>query len=57
MFKWNIEDIFLSVSWLEISIFFEPEKWLFHCSLSNEEKKQHVFCVVFVLVLVCALRT
>jgi hypothetical protein len=40
------EDIFLSVSWLEISIFFEPEKWLFHCSLSNEEKKQHVFCVV-----------
>jgi len=38
-----IEDIFLSVSWLEISIFFEPEKWLCHGSLSSEEKTTRVF--------------
>jgi hypothetical protein len=52
-----VEDIFLSASWLEISIFFEPEKWLCHGSLSSEEKNNTCFCVVFVLVLVCALRT
>jgi hypothetical protein len=46
-----IEDIFLSAIWLEISIFFEPEKCLCRGSLSSEEKN-NTFCVVFVLVLV-----